>query len=187
MKYIPEAAMPKAFSWRDFVVPVPGLEGEVLGEEFCLLKRRKYDEDEQTTPSTKNAPNDGYRLTICTWENDGDNRETNILDDLSLETVRKYTTVLCYCMHFGNAECSENLQEEANTIAKISNVLKTECNADDLMHSLIGRWKGWDQSSWRVVDSVKLENIQNRDLIKKVDYNDFEKTAYELAVVKQKA
>eukprot|EP01060_Flectonema_neradi_P034727 TRINITY_DN6199_c0_g1_i1.p1 TRINITY_DN6199_c0_g1~~TRINITY_DN6199_c0_g1_i1.p1 ORF type:complete len:354 (+),score=75.28 TRINITY_DN6199_c0_g1_i1:56-1117(+) len=176
LTYVPEAAMPKEFSWTDFVVPVPALDDEPEHN----VKRRKHDN------TIENAPNDGYRLTIDSYECDMDYGDTKTLDDLSLETVRLYATALVYCNDFGNADCSPHLEEETEIIDKISDVLKVEYNAEDLMRTLFGLWIGVDENRWRVPHGVKLENIQNRDSIKKIKFKDFAKTAYELAMAEKK-
>eukprot|EP01060_Flectonema_neradi_P041007 TRINITY_DN955_c1_g1_i1.p1 TRINITY_DN955_c1_g1~~TRINITY_DN955_c1_g1_i1.p1 ORF type:complete len:379 (+),score=57.68 TRINITY_DN955_c1_g1_i1:111-1247(+) len=177
--HVPRAAAPKVFAWKNFVVPVPGLKARA--------SRYRLKEDLEEGELLEDVPMDGYRLTVETWECDGDNTKTETFDNLSLETIRKYATVLAYCKGFGNVEYSRDFEDEAKIINKISKALKTECDTEKLMYSLFGMWEGGEQNCWRVLDSVKIENLQNKDLIKKIDYKNFEKTAYDLAVGNQKS
>eukprot|EP01060_Flectonema_neradi_P034729 TRINITY_DN6199_c0_g1_i4.p1 TRINITY_DN6199_c0_g1~~TRINITY_DN6199_c0_g1_i4.p1 ORF type:complete len:342 (+),score=73.64 TRINITY_DN6199_c0_g1_i4:56-1081(+) len=176
LSYIPEAATAKKFSWRDFVVPVPALEDQT---EY-KLKRRKCDEEENESKNEskpiKNLPKDGYRLTVLT------NGSEEEFEDLSLETTRLYATVLAYCGNFSN--CEPDSKKEEEVFDKISKELGMECNARDLMNSLFGTSH---DDLWREVQPVELENIQNKDSIRKIDQRKFANAAYKLAKEKEAA
>eukprot|EP01060_Flectonema_neradi_P034728 TRINITY_DN6199_c0_g1_i3.p1 TRINITY_DN6199_c0_g1~~TRINITY_DN6199_c0_g1_i3.p1 ORF type:complete len:357 (+),score=87.13 TRINITY_DN6199_c0_g1_i3:511-1581(+) len=186
LSYIPEAATAKKFSWRDFVVPVPALEDQT---EY-KLKRRKCDEKKKKKKSKKESkpikkvPKDGYRLTVVTYEPEDELQHVETFDNLSLETTRLYATVLANCGNLSN--CEPDSEEEEEVFDKISDELGIECDARDLMDSLFGIWHSSHCDLWREVQSVELENIQNRDLIKKIDHKEFAKTAYELAMAEKK-
>eukprot|EP01060_Flectonema_neradi_P025867 TRINITY_DN34704_c0_g1_i1.p1 TRINITY_DN34704_c0_g1~~TRINITY_DN34704_c0_g1_i1.p1 ORF type:complete len:205 (+),score=15.90 TRINITY_DN34704_c0_g1_i1:460-1074(+) len=153
--------------WKDFVVPIPELEVDNHNND---VKRRKVDED---------TPSSGYRLTIDTCEYCDEEHFSNTFDDLPLNKVRLYTSILFYCNRFGDRMHSHDYQREAEVINMIGTALGKRCDPYMLMHRLFGVWSR-DGSKWRLIDKVHLEHV-DYSLYQTV--NGFEEEAYRLAKV----
>ena len=176
LTFTPAASKSTTLDWNSFVVKVPGLRAP-------QTKRRR---EERSAPETSG---EDFCLTVSTFEGDLNNCRVDTHDNLTLTQVRLYSSTLAYCDKFGNRDRSLGDEEETAVIEKICTALGIDDDEDagqgDLMLTLFGTWV--EDENWRSVRSVTLTRIPNRDLIRNIDYDAFEKEAFELHQRAQRA
>ena len=169
LTFTPAASQCTTLDWNDFVVSIPSL------SSAPRRKRRRVEWSELDTAEE-------FRLTVVPAECNAYSGRTDTHDNLTLMQTRLYASTLCHCEQFGNNDRSRGDEEEIAVVGKICAALgieEDEVDGSDLMRTLFGTWL--DDSRWRSYDYVTLTRITNRELIRDVDSEAFEETAFELA------
>ena len=175
LTFTPAASKSTTLDWNSFVVDVPGLLKDGT-------KRRRRERREESAPETSG---EDFCLTVNSYEGDADNSRTDTHDNLTLTQARLYSSTLAYCDKFGNRDRSLHDEEETAVIDEVCTALGIDDDVGDLMKTLFGTWLEGER--WRYVDGVTLTSIPNRDLIWDIDYDAFEKEAFELHQKAQRA
>jgi hypothetical protein len=117
----------------------------------------------------------GYRVTVKSWENDGDHYNTITKDGLSEEDVKLYVDILKLAREdFGNMydPSDKELEDFGNAVKKVFDKhgrAYDESNCEEEGGEIIGEFCGYSEHYFtRVVEKITVEYVPQEIVIEDV-------------------
>jgi hypothetical protein len=121
----------------------------------------------------------GYRLSVTSWENDGDHYKTNVLEGLSKEKVQFYVDLLSLFVSelHGNAyePSAQELQVAVQAMTTVADLHRgtlepeeyRQCTEDScaFMHQFLGHSENY---AFRVFDSMLVQFVPTEIILQDV-------------------